>query len=105
MTVTGVRFLSGSPLDCEREVTFCGGTAAPLSFGGSFWRLGADTVCSTALPAAQRCVANPETGGCSCPAGFTEQVTLMSQQRTIDRGFGPEHWYCRGELVYCGRFP
>jgi hypothetical protein len=105
ITATGVHFLSGSSLDCEREVTFCGGTAAPLSFGGSFWRLGVDTVCSTALPFAQRCLANPETGGCSCPAGFTEQVTPMSQQRTIERGFGPEHWYCRGELVYCGRFP
>jgi len=106
MTATGIRYLSGSSLDCEREVTYCGGTAAPLSFGGTFWRVSvSDTVCNTSLPGPQRCIANPETGACSCPSGFTEQVTSMMQQRTIDRGFGPEHWYCRGELVVCGRLP
>ena len=105
--MTGIHFLSGSSLDCEREITYCEGSAAPLSYGGVFWRytVGGDSVCDVGLPAVQRCIANTETGLCACPAGFTEQVTPMMQRRVIDRGSGPEQWYCRGQMVTCGRVP
>lgn len=107
VVVTGVHYLAGSSLDCEREVTYCVGPSAPLSFGGTFWRhvSGRDSICDASLPVAQRCVANPVSGGCRCPAGFVEQVTPMMQSRRIDRGGGPEAWYCRGDLVVCGRTP
>jgi hypothetical protein len=105
--LTSVHYLNGSSLDCEREITYCEGSAAPLTYGGAFWRYtdGSDGVCDASLPAVQRCVANPETGLCACPAGFVEQVTPLMQRRVIDRGFGPEQWYCRGQSVVCGRIP
>jgi hypothetical protein len=106
-TYQGIHFLSGTSMDCEREVTYCTGTAAPLSYGGSFWRhvTGRDLTCDSGLAPGARCIPNPRTGACSCPAGFIEQVSSMMQRRIIDRGSGPENWTCRGDLVVCQRLP
>jgi hypothetical protein len=108
MTGTGVRYVSGTSMDCERELTWCDGSAAPQSYGGSFWRYvveGGGSPCDVGLPGAQRCIPNPETGLCACPSGFVEQVSPFMQRRVIDRGFGPEQWYCPGQRVVCGRVP
>jgi len=50
-------------------------------------------------------VGNPGPGLCAFTAGFVGQVTPFMQRRVIDRGFGPEQWYCRGQSVVCGRVP
>jgi hypothetical protein len=101
-----VHFVRGSAADCERELTFCHGSAAPLTFGGTYfqYRTG-DATCDRGLASADRCVPNPETGACSCPEGFLSTALQVGVRRVIDRGFGAEQWVCTGDLVVCQRMP
>ncbi|MCU0675584.1 MAG: hypothetical protein MUE69_22675 [Myxococcota bacterium] len=104
-TRLGVHYQNGTPLDCQREMTFCrNASVAPLTYGGNFRQLtDIGTVCQE-IPLGSRCEPNPIGGACACPAGFTA-VNMTSMMPHTDPARLASNWFCRATLTFCVRLP
>jgi len=84
MSMEGTDLISGQK-DCVVEMTVCRGPASPQHFGGWYRELApSEPECFSAVSSSQRCEANPVTGNCTCPSGFT--------------GHGIDVWWERSDI-------
>ncbi len=100
LTFEGVRQQLRDIDACPRAITFCAG-GFPLTFGGVYRQWRPQSVACEEIRGDALCVPNPQTGDCSCPAGFEgAAIGMMAPHPTRGAPF-----YCHSDVVVCAARP